>query len=88
MDLNSILNVLIQNQTIQKADVPLIGMSSMPQVRVGIVDWAMQLVGNHTHFRTIRKWYEGIALMCRVSYLLRHLCASVLVLRHLLTLFG
>ena len=27
-----------------------IGMISMPQVRVGIVGHAMQLVGNHMHF--------------------------------------
>ena len=32
---------------------------------------------------TIRKWFDGIALMCRVSYLLRHL-----LLKHLLTVFG
>ena len=31
--------------------------------------------------KVVRKWYDGNALMCRVSYLLRHLCASVLVLR-------
>ena len=33
--------------------MPLIGMSSVPQVRVGVVGWAMQLIGNHTHFRAI-----------------------------------
>ena len=30
--------------------MPLIGISSMLQVRVGIVGQAMQLVGNHTIF--------------------------------------
>ena len=34
--------------------VPQIGMSSMPQVRVGIVDCAMRLVGNHTHFHAFK----------------------------------
>ena len=29
---------------------PLIGMSGMPQVRVGTVGRAMRLTGNHTHF--------------------------------------
>ena len=28
-------------RTIQKADMPLIGMSGVPQVSVGIVGWAM-----------------------------------------------
>ena len=36
-----ILNALIQNQAIQKVDVPLIGRSSMPHVRVGVVGRAM-----------------------------------------------
>ena len=48
-----ILNVPLRNQANGKVDVPLIEMSSMPQVRVGVVGWAMQLVGNHTHFRII-----------------------------------
>ena len=33
--------------------VPQIGMSGMSQVRVGIVGYAMRLLGNHTHFRAI-----------------------------------
>ena len=37
------------------ATVPQIGMRSVPQVRVGIVGHAMQLVGNHTHFRAIQE---------------------------------
>ena len=45
--------MLIRNQTIQKADVPLIGMSGVAKVRVGIVGRAMRLIGNHAHFRTI-----------------------------------
>ena len=49
------LNVPIRNQTIRKADVPLIGMSGVPQVRVGVVGRTMQLVGNHIHFRAIRE---------------------------------
>ena len=53
MDFNSILNVLIHNQTIRKADVPLIGINGMPQVRVVVIGWAMRLIGNHTHFRAI-----------------------------------
>ena len=46
MDFNSIMNVLIQNQTMWKADMPLIGMSSMPQVSVGIIaiGQAMRLI--------------------------------------------
>ena len=32
------------------ATVPQIGMSGVPQVRVGIVGRAIRLVGNHTHF--------------------------------------
>ena len=31
------------------------GISGMPQVRVGIVNHAMQLIGNHTHFRAIKE---------------------------------
>ena len=31
----------------------LIGMSGVPQVGVGVVGQAMQLVGNHTHFHVI-----------------------------------
>ena len=32
------------------ATVPQIGISGVPQVRVGIVGRAMRLIGNHTHF--------------------------------------
>ena len=35
--------------------IPQIGMSSVPQVRVGVVGRAMQLVGNHTHFHAIQE---------------------------------
>ena len=35
--------------------MPQIGMSGMPQVRVGVVGCAMQLVGNHMYFRTIQE---------------------------------
>ena len=35
--------------------MPLIVMSSVPQVNVGIIGRAMQLIGNHTHFRAIRQ---------------------------------
>ena len=31
----------------------MIGISGVPQVRVGVVGRAMQLIGNHTHFHTI-----------------------------------
>ena len=37
------------------ATVPQIGMSSVPQVREGVVGRAMLLVGNHTHFRAIQE---------------------------------
>ena len=37
------------------ATVPQIGMRGTAQVRVGIVGRAMQLVGNHTHFRAISR---------------------------------
>ena len=37
------------------ATVPQIGMSGVPQVRVGVVGRAMQLVGNHTHFCAIQE---------------------------------
>ena len=30
-------------------------MSSAPQVRVGVVGQAMQLIGNHTHFPAIQE---------------------------------
>ena len=53
MDFNSDLNVLLQKKTFRKAGVPLIVMSGMPQVRVGVIGWAMQLIGNHTHFYAI-----------------------------------
>ena len=49
MDFNSILNVLLRNKAFWKAGVPLIGMSGMPQVRMGVIGQAMQLIGNHTH---------------------------------------
>ena len=55
MDFNLILNVPQRNQAIWKADVPLIGMNSMPQVRVGIVGQAMQLIGNHPLLCAIRE---------------------------------
>ena len=32
-----------------------IGISGVPQVRVGVVSRAMQLVANHTHFCTIQE---------------------------------
>ena len=35
--------------------MPQIGMIGMPQVRVGVVGHAMQLMGNHTHFRAIQE---------------------------------
>ena len=35
--------------------VPQIGMSGVPQVRVGVVGHAMRLVGNHMHFHAIQK---------------------------------
>ena len=35
--------------------VSQIGMSSVPQVRVGIVGRAMRLVSNHTHFHAIQE---------------------------------
>ena len=53
MNFKLTLNVLLQNQAIQKADMLLNGVSGMPQVRVGVVGQAMQLVGNHTHFCAI-----------------------------------
>ena len=37
------------------ATVPQIGISGMPQVRVGVVGHAMQLVGNYTHFCAIQE---------------------------------
>ena len=36
------------------AAVPQIEIIGMPQVRVDVVGRAMQLVGNHMHFRAIR----------------------------------
>ena len=47
MDFNSILNVPLQSQAIWKEDVPLIGMSSVPQVRVDVI--------GHTHFYAIQE---------------------------------
>ena len=44
MDLKSILNVKLLKT------VPQIGMGGVPQVWVGVVGRAIQLVGNHTHF--------------------------------------
>ena len=35
--------------------MPLIGMSGMLQVKVGVIGQAMQLTGNHTHFYAIRE---------------------------------
>ena len=37
------------------ATVPQIGMSGVPQVRVGVAGRAMQLVGNHMHFHAIQE---------------------------------
>ena len=37
------------------ATVPQTGISGVPQVRVGVVGRAMQLVGNHTHFHAIQQ---------------------------------
>ena len=56
MNFNSILNASLQNQAIQKADVPLIKkISGVPQVRVGVIGRAMQLVDNQTHFHAIQE---------------------------------
>ena len=55
MDFNSILNVLLRNKAFWKAGMPLIGMSGMPQVRMGVIGQAMQLIGNHTHVCAIRE---------------------------------
>ena len=38
------MDVPLRNQAIQNADMPLIGMSGVPQVRVDVVGRAMQLV--------------------------------------------
>ena len=35
--------------------MPQIGMSGVPQVRVGIVSRAIQLIGNHMHFHAIQE---------------------------------
>ena len=52
MDLKSILNMELLKQAMRKdATMPQIGMSSVPQ---GVVDRAMQLIGNLTHFRVIQ----------------------------------
>ena len=37
------------------AAMPQIGMSGVPQVRVGVIGCAMQLVGNHIHFHAIQE---------------------------------
>ena len=37
------------------ATMPQIGMGDVTQVRVGVVGHAMQLIGNHTHFRAIQE---------------------------------
>ena len=37
------------------ATVPQKGMSGVPQVRVDVVSRAMQLIGNHIHFRAIQE---------------------------------
>ena len=60
MDFKSILNTELLKQAMRKegtrfATVPQIRMIGMPQVRVGIVSHAMQLVGNHMHFRAIQE---------------------------------
>ena len=59
MDFNSILNAsecrtakTSDEEGTRFATVPQIGMSNVPQ---GIVGRAMQLVGNHTHFRAIQE---------------------------------
>ena len=36
--------------------MPQIGKSGVPQVRVGVVGRAMQLIGNHMHFRAIQEY--------------------------------
>ena len=46
MDFNWILNMPIQNQAIQKADVPLIGMNVVLRVRVGVMGQEMKLACN------------------------------------------
>ena len=43
------MNAVLQNQVIQKVDMPMIGMSGMPQVRVGVVKLAIQLKDNLPH---------------------------------------
>ena len=35
--------------------VPQIGRSGLPQIRVGVVGHAMQLIGNHIHFHAIQE---------------------------------
>ena len=55
MDFNSILNKVLRNQAIYRADMPLIGMSGVPQIRVDVIGRAMQLVGNHTYLSAIRE---------------------------------
>ena len=55
MDFNSILNAPLQNQAIEKVDMPLIRMSGVPQVKVGVVGLAMQLICNHTQFHAIQE---------------------------------
>ena len=53
MDFNSILNVLLQNQAIQKANVPLIRMSGMPQVRVGVVGQVKAITHSFVQFESM-----------------------------------
>ena len=59
MDLKSILNTELLTETndaegTRFAIMPQIGMSSVPQVRVGVIGHAMRLIGNHTHFGAIQ----------------------------------
>ena len=62
--LNSILNVpLLKTSNAEGTcgrnkfvTVPQIGTSGVPQVRVGVVGHAIQLVGNHMHFRAIQEY--------------------------------
>ena len=62
----SILSAELLKQAMWKnkfATVPQIGMIGVPQVRVGIVGCAKQLVGNHTHFRAIIVHVTGTIIL-------------------------
>ena len=49
--------------------MPQIEMIGMPQVRLGVVSHAMQLVGNHTHFRTIQEYlYIYVTVKIALSF--------------------